>query len=152
VPSLWNLENLSLFNSPVFGGIFFNIIRAQPHARVACIAFLASLAVVPTLVFFVYIYIILRKQLYFGLEWVARDKLVFGMKKHDHVSFQILNGDSYSLNFGIEPLINMFLIFFIFFFFFHFFILFFSCIYTQLLPRLPFSGFQSTRWELLIYP
>ena len=67
---------------------------------------------------------VLRKQIYFGLEGVAKDKLVFGMKKHGHVSFQVLTEDSYSLNFWIEPLINMLLIvffyslsFFIFIFF-----------------------------------
>ena len=47
-----------------------------------------------------------RKQLYFGSEGVARDKLVFGMKKHSHVSFQILTRDSYSFYFRTKSLIN----------------------------------------------
>ena len=69
--------------------------------------------------FLFYFVVFFKKQLYFGLEGVARDKLVFGMKKHGYMSFQILNRDSYSLDFGIKPLITMFLIVF-FSFFYHY--------------------------------
>ena len=34
--------------------------------------------------------VVFRKQVCFGSEGVARDKLVFEMLKHDHVSFQTL--------------------------------------------------------------
>jgi len=49
-------EILSLFDSLSFGGFFFYIIGpslelSKPHACVACIALLGSLAVVPTLGF-----------------------------------------------------------------------------------------------------
>jgi len=47
-----------------------------------------------------------RKQTCFGSEGVARDKLVFGMKKYGHVSFQILTRDFYRLDFGTKPLIT----------------------------------------------
>jgi len=106
---------LSLFALLAFGGFAFllflpNLELNKPHACIVCIAFPASLAVVPTQGFcFVFS---LKKQLYFGSEGVARDKLVFGMKKHDRVSFQILTRDSYSLDFGTKPLINMLLIIF----------------------------------------
>ena len=56
-----------------------------------------------------------RKQIYFGSEGVARDKSVFGMLKHDHVSFQIQERYFSSLDFGTKPLINMLLIVFPFF-------------------------------------
>ena len=52
-----------------------------------------------------------------GSEGVARDKLVFGMLKHDHVSFQILTRYFCSLDYGTKPLINMPLIVFSFSFF-----------------------------------
>ena len=59
--------------------------------------------VVPTQGFcFVY----LRKHICFDLEGEARDKSVFGMEKHGHVSFQILTKDFYSLDFGSKPLIT----------------------------------------------
>ena len=37
-----------------------------------------------------FVFVVFRKQIYFGSEGVAKDKLVFGMLKHGHVSFQIL--------------------------------------------------------------
>ena len=113
MPSLWKLENFCLFllHSPLANLLSLtslgpNLELSIPHAWVACIALLASLAVVPTLVFFCFF----RKWLYFGSEWLARDKLVFRMKKHNHVSSQILTGDFYNLDLGTEPLINMLLI------------------------------------------
>jgi len=50
--------------------------------------------------FFFLFFFFLRKQIYFGSEGVTRDKLVFGMMKPGHVSFQILTRDFYSLDFG----------------------------------------------------
>ncbi|KAH1197964.1 hypothetical protein GmHk_18G051616 [Glycine max] len=44
----------------------------------------------------------IEKQLEFGLEGVTRDKIVFGMKKHGHMSFVILTRDSYSRPFGFS--------------------------------------------------
>jgi len=67
---------------------------------------------------FIFFIIIFKKAIILWLEGVVRDKLVFGMKKHDHVSFQILTRDSYSLDFGTKPLINTLLIVFLFFFYF----------------------------------
>ena len=101
-----------------------NLELSKPHACIVCIALPANLVVVPTQgVYFVFFF--LRKQLYFGSEGVARDKLVFWMKKHGHVSFQVMTEDSYSLNFGIEPLINMLLIIFFYSFSFSFLFFFF---------------------------
>ena len=94
--------------------LFPNLELSKPHACVVCIALPASLAVVPTQGFCLFF---LRKQLYFGSKGVTMDKLVFGMKKHDHVSFQILIRDSYSLDFGTKPLIyTLLIIFFLSFF------------------------------------
>ena len=58
-----------------------------------------------------------RKQICFGSEGVARDKLMFGILKHDHVPFQILTRYFCILDFGTKPLINTLLIFFLFFIF-----------------------------------
>jgi len=69
--------------------------------------------VVPTQGFyfvFVFFCVVFRKQICFGSEEVTRDKLVFEMLKHDHVSFQILTIYFCSLDFGTKPLINMLLI------------------------------------------
>jgi len=87
---------LSLFfSSLAFGGFcfLFPFIVAQLHACVLCIALPAGLAVVPTQGFyfvFAIFFVIFRKQICFSSEGVAKDKLVFGMLKHGHVSFQIL--------------------------------------------------------------
>jgi len=83
------------FSSLAFGGFYFLFlfIVAQLHAYVVCIAFPAGFAVIPTWGFyfvFVVFSVVFRKQICFGSEGVARDKLVFGMLKHDHVSFLIL--------------------------------------------------------------
>ena len=59
---------------------------------------------------FMCFFVVFRKQICFGSKGVARDKLVFGMLKHDHVSFQILTRYFYSLDFGTKPMINMLLI------------------------------------------
>ena len=87
---------------------------------VVCIALLACLAVVPTqgfyFAFVVFLCVVFRKQICFGLEGVARDKLVFGILKHDHVSFQILTRYFCILDFGTKPLINTLLILFLLFF------------------------------------
>ena len=56
--------------------------------------------------------VVFRKPICFGSKGVAMDKLVFGMLKHDHVSFQILIRYFYRLDFGTKPLINMLLIVF----------------------------------------
>ena len=81
-----------------------------------------------------------RKWLYFGSEWLARDKLVFRMKKHNHVSSQILTGDFYNLDLGTEPLINMLLIVF----FYSFSPPFFIYIYPNFCLGFPF-GFSTYR-------
>ena len=95
---------LSLFSSLAFGGFFFlhssladfiSFFVAQLHACVLCISILAGLAVVPTQGFYFsfavfFFCCFLRKQICFGWKGVAEDKLVFGMLKHGHVSFQIL--------------------------------------------------------------
>jgi len=73
--------------------IFFFFIVVQLHACVISIALPAGLAVVPPQGFYFAFAIFLlffRKQICFGSEGVAKDKLVFGMLKHGHVSFQIL--------------------------------------------------------------
>jgi len=73
-----------------------------------------------------------RKQLYFGSKWVARDKLVFGMKKHGHVSSQILTSDFYNLDFEVKLIINTLMV-----------VSFYIYIYIpKLLPRLPFRVFN----------
>ena len=81
---------------------------SKPHACVVCIAPPAGLVVFPTQGFcFVFLLLFfLRKQICFGSKGVARDKSVFGMKKHGHVSFQILTRDFYNLDFGTKPLIT----------------------------------------------
>ena len=66
---------------------------------------------------FVIFCIFFRKQICFGSEGVAKDKLVFGMLKDDHVSFQILIRYFCSLDFGTKPLINTLLILSSFYFF-----------------------------------
>ena len=63
---------------------------------------------------FCFFVLLLEKQICFGSERVARDKLVFGMLKHGHVSFQILTRYFYSLDFETKPQINMLLIVFYF--------------------------------------
>ena len=83
---------LSFFHSPLADFIFFFIfIVAQLNACVFCIALLVGLAVVPLrvpiLLLLLFFY---RKQTCFGSEGVVKDKLVFGMLKHGHVSSQIL--------------------------------------------------------------
>jgi len=83
------------FSSLAFGGFYFLFlfIVAQLYACVVCIALPTDLAVVPTWGFyfvFVVFCVVCRKQICFGSEGVARDKLVFGMLKDGHVSFQIL--------------------------------------------------------------
>ena len=60
--------------------------------------------------FVVFLCVVFRKQICFGLEGVARDKLVFGILKHDHVSFQILTRYFYNLDLGTKSLINTILI------------------------------------------
>ena len=85
---LWQICFLIFFTS-----LLPNLVLSKPHACVVCIALPSNLAVVQSQIF-------LGKQICFGLERVTRDKLVFGMKKHDHVSFQILTRDFYSLDFG----------------------------------------------------
>ena len=62
---------------------------AQLYACVVCIALPAGLVVVPTQGSY-FVFVIFRKQICFGSNGVARDKLVFGMLKHGHVSFHIL--------------------------------------------------------------
>ena len=69
-------------------------------------------------VFVVFFCVSFRKQICFGSEGVARDKLVFEMLKHGHVSFQILTRYLCSLDFGTKPLINILLIIFFFLFFY----------------------------------
>ena len=96
-----------------FKSLLPNLELSKPHACVVCIALPTSLVVIPTQGFFFLVF--LRKQLYFGSEGVARDKLVFGMKKYGHVSFQILTIDSYNLDFGRKPLINTLLVIFFLF-------------------------------------
>ena len=93
--------SLSLFTS-----LLPTLELSKPHACVVCIALPTSLVVVPTQGFcFVFFFVVfLRKKVCFGSEWVARDKSVFGMEKHGHVSFQILTRDFYSLDFGTKPL------------------------------------------------
>jgi len=68
-----------------FTSLLPNIKLSKPHACVVYIAFPAILVVVLTLgcCFF-------KKIIGFGLERVARDKLVFRIKKHGHMSFQML--------------------------------------------------------------
>jgi len=66
--------------------ISFFIVVAQLHAGFVCIALPAGLAVVPTQGSY-FVFVVIRKQICFGSEGVARDKLVFGMLKHSHVSF-----------------------------------------------------------------
>ena len=98
----------------------FSLNVAQLHACVICITLLADLAMVPTRgLYFVFVVfcVIFRKQICFGLEGVARDKLVFGMLKHDHLSFQILTRYFCSLDFGTKPPTNMLLILSSFYFF-----------------------------------
>ena len=71
----------------------FPFIVVQLHACVVCIALLVGLAVVPTSGFyfvFVLFCFILEKKYALARRGIARDKLVFEMLKHDHVSFQIL--------------------------------------------------------------
>ena len=86
---------MSLFflYSPLADFIFFFIVT-QLHACVVCIALPAGLAMVPSqgfyFVFVVFFCVVFRKQICFGLEGVTRDKSVFGMLKHGHVSFEIL--------------------------------------------------------------
>ena len=55
-----------------------------------CITLPVGLVMVPTQAFCFIFLLFLEKKKCFGSEGVARDKLVFGMLKHDHVSFQIL--------------------------------------------------------------
>ena len=92
MPSFLILEIFCLsFSSLAFGGFYFLFlfIVAQLHACVVCIALPAGLAVVPTwgfYFFFVVFCVVFRKQICFDLEGIARDKLVFGMFKHDHVT------------------------------------------------------------------
>ena len=85
------------FSSLTFGGFYFlfRFIVAQLDACVVCIALPTGLAVVLTqgsyFVFVVFLFcVVFRKQICFGSEGVTKDNLVFGMLKHDHVSFQIL--------------------------------------------------------------
>ena len=59
------------------------------HACVVCNALPADLVVVPTRGFY-FVFVVFRKQICFGSEGVARDKIVSWMLKHSHVSFQIL--------------------------------------------------------------
>ena len=99
---------------------FLFFIVARLHACAVCIALPAGLAVVPTQGFyfaFAVFLLFLEKKICFGSEGVARNKLVFGMLKHDHVSFQILTRYFYHLDFGTKPLINTLLIVFSFLFF-----------------------------------
>ena len=63
--------------------------------------------------------VVFSKQICFGSEGVEKDKLVFGMLKFGHVSFQILTIYFYSLDFGTKPLINMVLILSSFFIFYY---------------------------------
>jgi len=86
---------LSLFfSSLTSGGFFFLFIVAQLHACVFCIALPMYLVVVPTQGFYfffvVFLVLLLENKYALTQKGVARDKLVFGMLKHDHVSFQIL--------------------------------------------------------------
>jgi len=67
-----------------------------------------------------FFFVVFRKKICFGSEGVARDKLVFGMLKHGHVSFQILTRYFCSLDFGTKPLINMLLIVFFFYYIFYY--------------------------------
>ena len=72
---------------------FFLFIVAQFHACIVCIALPAGLAMVPTqdsYFAFAVFFVVFRKQICFGSKGVAKDKIVFGMMKHDHVSFQIM--------------------------------------------------------------
>ena len=99
VPFWQNLEIFCLsFSSLAFGGFFssflllFSFIAAQLHVCVVGMALLTGLAVVPTQgLYFVFasFLFVFRKQI-FGSEGVAKDKIVFAMLKHGHVSFQIL--------------------------------------------------------------
>jgi len=69
--------------------------------------------------FFVVVVVVVvfkRKETWFGSGGVTRDKLVFGMNKHGHLSFQILTRDFYSLDFGTKPLITHPWLFFLFYF------------------------------------
>ena len=93
--------------------ISFFIVVAQLHACVVCISLPVGLAVVPTQGSY-FVFVVFRKQICFGSEGVARDKLVFGILKHGHVSFQILTKYFCSLDFGAKPLINTLVIFFSF--------------------------------------
>ena len=74
--------------------LFSFFIVAKLHACVVCIALPAGLAVVPTqgfhFAFAIFFLFVFRKQMCFGFERVAKDKIVLGMSKHGHVSFQIL--------------------------------------------------------------
>ena len=89
---------LSLFFFTCLWWVFFSFLFlffvAQPHGCVLCIAFPTGLAVLPTQGFYFafafFVFVVFRKQICFGSEGVAKDKLVFGMLKHGHVSFQIL--------------------------------------------------------------
>ena len=73
--------------------VSFIFIFAQLPACVVCIALPVGLAVVLTWGFyfaFAVFLFVFRKQICFSSEGVTKDKLVFGMLKHGHVSFQIL--------------------------------------------------------------
>jgi len=86
---------LSLF-SLAFGGFsFFSFLfLAQLQVCIICIALAAGLAVVPTqgfhFAFVVFFFVVIFRKQYALAQRVARDKLVFGMLKHGHVSSQIL--------------------------------------------------------------
>ena len=87
---------LSLFFRPPsadFVSFIFIFIFSQLQVCIICIALLIGLAMVLTqgLYFcFCCFLFVFRKQICFGSEGVAKDKLVFGILKHGHVSFQIL--------------------------------------------------------------
>ena len=133
------------FSSLSFGGFYFlfPFIVAQLHACVVCIALPVNLAVVPTWGFyfvFVVFCVVFRKQICFGSEGIARDKLVFGMLKHGHVSFQILTW--ILLQFGFQdqsPNKHAPDCFFLFYF-----------LLTLIFAYASISGFWPTGWELLI--
>ena len=93
-----NLENLActfgdlclFFSSLAFGGFYFLflLIVAQLHACVHCSSRWFSGGSYSGFLFcFCCFFFVFIKQICFGSEGVAKDKLVFGMLKHDHVSF-----------------------------------------------------------------
>ena len=130
---------------------FFLFIVAQLYAYVVFITLPTGLAVVPTRGFY-FVFVVFGKQICFGLEGVARDKLMFGILKHSHVSFQILTRYFCSLDFGTKPLINTLFILssFLFFYYPNFYLgcLFEFSTYRVRTSDLPLGSLEAHAWCL----